>query len=486
MNNKIGIIIISAVFLLITSSSVGTNKGNEYFSGSFKELPPPPGTSYYTTFNTFKNDVILPKNYRTRQFQILTGQSGPYPDQTAMFMVGKISVSMIFLESNGAIDPSTEDWSNARIADYTNRIKAGLEWLKSQQPQANINWVYHSQKIQTSYEPISRPQDTGEPLWINEAMDTLGIPAGEYHQRVTTYNNNLRVADKTHWAYTIFIVDSYNDWDGMFANNVADYMAGPYIVMTYDNGGWGVGWTDEAAAHETAHGFGAEDEYHIQGTEYCACLGPNGEKFGFLQVPNSNCVSGCTYKGGYPGCGNCDACYTSNCLMENLNSCLTTSSKYQLGWRDADSDGILDAIDTTYNFWTDKDNDKVVDYLDNCPNVPNSNQSDADKDWIGDACDPPVVNLFSPINTSYTTSSIPLTFSVDKPTSSCKYSLDGGAYVTISGCSSTTLSVDSYGSHNVIVNVQDTYGNQGFSNKVYFTRSSGGGGGGGGGRPLRI
>jgi hypothetical protein len=474
MNNKIGIAVILPVFLLLASSSLGTKVENtrylsELLGGNVRGLPPPPGYTA-TDARSFKSDIIVPKNYRTTQYQVLTGQSGPSPSQTAMFMIGKISVSMVFLESNGAIDASTEDWTSSRITDYTNRIKSGLNWLKSQQPNARISYVYHVQTIQTSYEPIARPQ-TDEGLWVTEAMNSLGYTTGDYHDRVTRYNNDLRAADKTHWAYTIFIVDSLIDADGMFADKVPDYMAGPFIVMTYDNDGWGVGGTDKSVAHETGHEFGAEDEYHIYGTNYCFCLGPNGEKSGFLQVPNSNCISGCYGT----GCGNCAACYTSNCLMENLNFCLTSSTNYELGWRDLNGNGILDAIDTTYNSWTDSDRDGVVDYLDNCPNTPNPDQKDSDNDWIGDVCLIHDITILSPSSqTTYTVfksyyfgvDKIPLNFTLNGPKTWIGYSLDGGPTVTISG--NTTLIVATSGTHNVIVYAKDSAGNGSISEKIFF------------------
>lgn len=388
MKNKIVLIVLFFTSLILSSSFLQTitlekKENTRYLSELISQdslLPPPKGQT--ADIKAFKSDILVPKDYLAKKYQtaMITSQTGIDQQQTALFMIGKISVSIIFLESNGKIDPNTENWSPARIDDYTNRIKSGLNWLKSQQTNARIDYVYHVQTIQTSYEPITRSQ-LDEGLWVPEAMDYLGIPAGEYHDRVTQYNNNLRTADKTHWAYSIFVVDSYNDWDGMFANYIADYMAGPYIVMTYDNDGWGVFYTDVAAAHETAHEFGADDEYYP-----CHCDNVDG----FLQVPNSNCVSGCPEGmciAGEPECNGCAACYTSYCLMENLNTCLTISSRYQLGWRDKDNDGILDAIDSTYNSWTDTDKDGVVDYLDNCPNTYNPDQKDTNNNWVGDACE---------------------------------------------------------------------------------------------------
>jgi cytochrome c biogenesis protein CcdA len=328
----------------------------------------------------FFGDLVLTEDFKRSRYDVVAGSEGPEETQTSLFMIGTVSVSAIFLESNGRIDQQTENWSDARIADYVDRIQSGLDWLKSQEPKAHLNWTLHAQKIEVDYEPITRSQ-SDEGLWIDAAMSYLGYTTGDYHDRVTQYNNDLRNGDGTHWAYTIFVVDSLNDQDGAFSDGFSDYMAGPYIVMTYDNDGWGVENTNKAASHETAHVFGAEDEYSI-----CSCIGT----YGFLQVSNLNCTAGCpkdACSGGEPDCHGCTECYTSNCMMENLNWCLTVSTRYQLGWRDDDLDSILDAVDSTYNNWTDSDGDGVVDYADNCPIDPNTNQTDSDGDWIGDVCD---------------------------------------------------------------------------------------------------
>jgi parallel beta-helix repeat protein len=79
----------------------------------------------------------------------------------------------------------------------------------------------------------------------------------------------------------------------------------------------------------------------------------------------------------------------------------------------------------------------------------------------------PYITILSPQNKTYITSSIPLTFTVNEPTSWIGYSLDGQANVTISG--NTTLTSLSYGQHSITVYANDTSGNMGASNKVFLT-----------------
>jgi hypothetical protein len=83
------------------------------------------------------------------------------------------------------------------------------------------------------------------------------------------------------------------------------------------------------------------------------------------------------------------------------------------------------------------------------------------------ACVPPSIKILSPKNMIYATSSIPLTFTVDKATSWIGYALDGQANVTISG--NTTLTALQDGAHYVIVYANDTDGRMGASCQVCFS-----------------
>ena len=79
---------------------------------------------------------------------------------------------------------------------------------------------------------------------------------------------------------------------------------------------------------------------------------------------------------------------------------------------------------------------------------------------------PPTIVVLSPANATYDTRNVSLIFTVDKATSWIGYSLDGAANVTITG--NTTLTSLSYGSHRIVIYGNDTYGNMGISNTVYF------------------
>jgi parallel beta-helix repeat protein len=78
----------------------------------------------------------------------------------------------------------------------------------------------------------------------------------------------------------------------------------------------------------------------------------------------------------------------------------------------------------------------------------------------------PIITIQSPENRTYDTTVVPLSFTVDELVSWMAYSLDGQANETITG---NVLLILSDGLHYVVVYANDTAGNMGASNTVYFT-----------------
>jgi parallel beta-helix repeat protein len=74
---------------------------------------------------------------------------------------------------------------------------------------------------------------------------------------------------------------------------------------------------------------------------------------------------------------------------------------------------------------------------------------------------PPTISILSPENKTYPINNVPLTFTVNEPTSLIGYSLDGQMNVTIGG--NTTIAGLSEGVHTITVYANDTAGNIGSS-----------------------
>lgn len=238
--------------------------------------------------------------------------------ETSEYLIGDVAVGIIFLESDGSIDTETEDWTTTEESNVINEITVGLNWLAGQNPGAGVSFTFDIQYgVPTSYEPINRAGPAGHGLWISEAMTYLGYPGVSYFTQVRDYINDVRNTLGTDWAYAMFIVDSSNDPDGSFTDGwyAYAYVGGPFLVMTYDNDGYGIGNMDYVTAHETCHIFYATDEYN-----------------------------GVTETSGYLGVQDLEG---SGCMMELANTWwLCTNSREQLGWRDSDGDGIQDIVDT--------------------------------------------------------------------------------------------------------------------------------------------
>jgi hypothetical protein len=250
-------------------------------------------------------------------------------------LAGAVSVNIILVESDGSIDLQTENWSSERENDAVARIALGLEWVRAQEPQAGLQFVYHvlsgrtDPRARTGYEPIRRAADpaggTGEDLWVKGVLAKLGYVSGDRFARSRAFASDTRRADGTDWAVNVFVVDSLVDADGRFADGRFAYcwVGGPHLVMTYDNQAWGIARMDMVLRHELLHAFYAFDEYSGSA---CACT----EHRGYLDGLNANCET-CNPVAGA-------------CVMISNGDAMCAATRRQLGWADLDGDGMIDVV----------------------------------------------------------------------------------------------------------------------------------------------
>jgi hypothetical protein len=265
----------------------------------------------------------------TSEFMLLDGPTSVYREY---------QVNVVFPESNGAVDASTEDWSQTDLTTMIVAISRGLVWWEQRYAPARLKTVLATTwEVPTPWEPISHPH-TFEATWVNALMETLDVSGSDYFRKVRRFNNTYLVSAATTWSSTLFVVNSKVDADGRFADPGPEvnrwfdysYFGGPFFVMTWDNGPWGNANTDYLCAHETGHQFYARDEYATSG-----CT--DTETSGYLSVANGNCEN---------GGGSSVACIMrNNNRSEFTNGDVCAFTRDAIGWRDVDADSIPDIVD---------------------------------------------------------------------------------------------------------------------------------------------
>lgn len=286
-------------------------------------------------------DFVLPPPEETG---VQGAPRAPTSTQTSEFMAGNVVYSVVFVESSSGTgncspaDPQTENWITTPTDTVLSEISAGLTfWTSRANSPKPLTFMLDNRGIRfTSCEPINR-SSSDQGLWVADALTAMGFPAtpGNYFDVSRSFADSRRTALGGDWGFVIFVVNSLNDTDGSFSNGAFAYayLNGPFMVLTYDNDGWGISRMDRVALHETGHIFGALDEYASSG-----CF--TSDSSGYLNVSNASCNNG--------GITSDISVMGEGSELDNPAADVSTSAREALGWRNPTGAGgkIVDVIRT--------------------------------------------------------------------------------------------------------------------------------------------
>ncbi len=286
-------------------------------------------------------DLVEPLEWEIAEGPKALSSSGcSRPAATSAYLVGSVAIGILLPESTGA--ENTEDWSTPdprRPADdrqdlVVAEILEGCDTLVAQIPIANLSFAYEVRRaIPIAHEPILHAVGARD-IWIRDILEAIGHGAASEAYGVGGYARALRDRLDTDWAAVAFIADDLNDADNGFPPTGFPFayalLGGPYMVMTYDNDGWGISRMDVVFRHELGHVFRALDEYRSAGNS-CSNIS------GYLSVANANNDS----PPGDPACLSATTCV----MRANTTPIACEYSLGQMGVRDLDGDGIPDVRD---------------------------------------------------------------------------------------------------------------------------------------------
>jgi hypothetical protein len=266
---------------------------------------------------------------------------GATSEDTGEFMLGRIAVTPVLLESDGTIDLSTEDWTADHVAAVMNNIQTGLNWwnqlLQKEGPLHTLDWVidrtFVDNRPTTPYEPINRRSDDYV-LWAGDFLSKVGFDQSiDLQTNLRSFNDAQRQKLDTDWSFTIFVVNSMKDGAGTFAPGGAFSRAFAFAGGLFEV----IPSTRPASTytHETGHIFWARDEYMGGGSYH--------DRRGYYDAQNTNAFD-----------ANPNPNFQQQPSIMSAGSSLQTaydrvvspdSTLAQIGWRDSDGNGIFDVLD---------------------------------------------------------------------------------------------------------------------------------------------
>ncbi len=260
-------------------------------------------------------------------------------DQSA-YALGTFELNVIFVESDGSIDPNQEDWTSDQIVEIQGEIDQAVGFWEgltdaltpNAQLDIRVNYVADAVPLTTGYEPINR-SSTGDSVWINQVMGDLGYQSSSKFTNVRNFNQDRRIEAGTNWAATMFIVNDLVDEDNRFTNSFFAYshIGGPFMMLTYANDGWRPDRFNQVLSHEMAHLFFGLDEYAAAGARTM-------QRSGYLNGFNGNAER--------DGNGRAIDPPMPDSLMINNTLDLSEFTLAQVGIVDSDGDSIPDILDT--------------------------------------------------------------------------------------------------------------------------------------------
>ncbi|MEL6108919.1 MAG: hypothetical protein AAFU85_23160, partial [Planctomycetota bacterium] len=258
---------------------------------------------------------------------------------TGEFLLGTVAVTPVFFESDGSIDPNTQDWEGDEINRTLDKIQDSLDWwsniLATQTDKHELNFVIDDQyavnPVATGYEPIDRDSGSFQ-RYVGDWLVSEGFgDAPSIERAVNQFNHDQRERLGTDWAFTIFVVDSSDDADGFFSGNgfagAFAFPGGLFYVVPSER-------PVSTYAHELGHIFWARDQY------------PGASSYtdqrGYYDAQNLN-----AWDNPEPGFVQEDSIMGGVNVVPRAydNNAIDEYAMAMVGWRDSDGDGIFDVLD---------------------------------------------------------------------------------------------------------------------------------------------
>ena len=121
----------------LASLADGPRRAAQVWNALLSSESPLDATASLSTLDAeLTGDALTPPSFAGTQLLTIAsdGDLTPGTTETSEYLIGRVAVGIVLPESDGSVDPSTEDWSADERALVLSEITAALDWWAALEP----------------------------------------------------------------------------------------------------------------------------------------------------------------------------------------------------------------------------------------------------------------------------------------------------------------------------------------------------------------
>ena len=302
----------------------------------------------------------------------------------AAFLLGKVGVDVIVLDSDGSVDAEVSRWTPAQAASLKANVESGFQWWvdtlatvsTEHELSFDLNFDFVDTPISVPHEALSRATSDFA-LGINSFLDFASVErTNRYVDDLRLFMDQRRLESGNDWHFSIFVTLNSNDFDGAYADlESIRYFGASELWLLPQND-----VNERGIVHESGHVFYAMDEYDLTNPDGSPLSHTYTDRSGYYNTQNTN-----AFHGNNGQTARVDSVMSHG--QEQLDAYAAHTSSPQslamLGWQDSDGDGIFDVLDQPLSLNVDIErvgNDLRVVGTSSVTRLPNQNPAGSGND----------------------------------------------------------------------------------------------------------
>jgi len=266
----------------------------------------------------------------------------------ATYMLGKVKVAVIVLDSDGSVDTEVERWTPAQADAVKRSIRLGYDWWEEtvrrrtnkHELSFDLDFTFVDNPVPIPYEPLSRSVEEVN-LWIESFLAFASAnKTGNFPRDFSNFFDTRRIEAGVDWYFPLFVTLTSNDSDRSYLGRTSPNNYGASDRWVLPQNDYLVSDNGATTIHESAHVFYALDEYNYVNADGTPLSHTYTNVSGYYATQNTN-----AFHGNPSPLTRIPSVMSEESADAYKNFTSSPQSLAMIGWQDSDGNGVFDVLD---------------------------------------------------------------------------------------------------------------------------------------------